>query len=52
MLKQKKEELARDERGSAVMQEYQTAVTMKTNEWVGVRGENVEEKQGTKCDGS
>ena len=40
MLKQKKEELARDERGSAVMQEYQTAVTMKTNEWVGGRGEN------------
>ena len=40
MLKQKKEALAKDECGSSIMQEYQTAVTVKMNEWVGVRGES------------
>ena len=39
-LKQKKEDLARNDRGSVVMSEYQTAVTMKMNELVGVRRES------------
>ena len=39
-LKQKKDDSARNDRGSVVMSEYQTAVTMKMNELVGVRRES------------